>query len=282
MEEENLSSNNIDNRQNTNNNILNNSRDLISRLKNFSPIEGKSTNKIEEENNHINIEESISSISNKNNESFISSFSNEEFLGNKDNNNDNINKLLKIQKIQNLKDNLKKLNEYNFFHKSYVRCLLKEKNEKLIPLIKYEGKYLSFSDRKNIIQKMDKEDLINITFNKELFIQKSSNNSNIINDAYICQKHKESYNDFCFECKENICEKCQNEEHKNHSKVKENSENIIDNLENIIISIIKKIYNKIKKEDLDNFNIEIVKLFYCHIINRIIKEKKINDERKKI
>ena len=129
---------------------------------------------------------------------------------------------------------------------------------------------------------MDKEDLINITFNKELFIQKSSNNSNIINDAYFCQKHKESYNDFCFECKENICEKCQNEEHKNHSKVKENSENIIDNLEKIIISILKKLNNKFKKKDeLDNFNIEIVKLFYCHIINSIIKEKKIMIKEKK-
>ena len=90
----------------------------------------------------------------------------------------------------------------NIIIKSYVRCIIKENNEKEItlfhscqniPLIKLCSFHLLLSDRNNFSKKIFLKELFNIILKKELFIENNPNNYNIINDAYICQRMPSEY-----------------------------------------------------------------------------------------
>ena len=179
----------------------------------------------------------------------------------------------------------------NISRNLYVRCIIKENDQKEItlfnscqniPLIKLCPLHLLFSDRNNFSKKIILKELVNIILKKELFIENNSNNYNIINDAYICQKHnKKKFFQFCKECQVNICEDCLNEEHKNHLRIImdnifiDNIKGILEQLQKIVISIIRY-----KKRELKNkknkFDEKIkIKILYCSIINGFIKEAKI-------
>ena len=78
---------------------------------------------------------------------------------------------------------------------------------------------LNFIPEKHILKILNKDN--NTSYPEYNYGTKQLNNNQkiyITENDFSCSKHKINYSVYCYECKENICEKC-NKEHLNHNKI---------------------------------------------------------------
>ena len=110
------------------------------------------------------------------------------------------------------------------------------------------------------------------------YLNKIRNNKDIKLNDQICDKHKQKYLFYCFECNNHLCEECSGE-HSYHYKMY--LKNIIPNNESItkIRKIIKK--NKLKEKNLNKTKEETEHLLNVVLKNSKEKIDKINKDKNK-
>jgi hypothetical protein len=132
-----------------------------------------------------------------------------------------ISKLINYFKIVN-KIKKKKLIFKKYFRFIYNNEGEKEKNNNikeniyLIPIIKCNNYEMIFEYENKIIQK-DIDEILNLTSEKQLFIDNDDNNKAILEQAYTCQIHNKKFIKNC-SCGKSICEICLKKDHINHKE----------------------------------------------------------------
>ena len=245
-----------------------------------SQFENENGNKSSKSEEIKDINNSISYIQNNLNESFdyISDFS----------------RILKTENEEEKKKiNLRKIYQYfeeliKISQKAYFRYIQRDENNKInnifnncqyIPLIKLEGDKILFHDGNGNGKYFNLKEMI--IFYNQLFIRQDEINNNneiteVFNEGYICKIHNENYFKFCNKCKVNICKNC-TINHLDHEII--GSDEII----NIKYRFSKRRINTIMKKDifrlrqnnnkLNNFFEICMKIFYCILMKKIIREK---------
>ena len=200
------------------------------------------------------------------------------------------------------KIDLRKINIYiekilDLVWKSYFRYIKRDENNKInnifntcqyIPLIKLEENKILFHDGNGNGKYFDLKEIF--LFYNQLFIREDEINNNnqelieVFNEGYICKIHNENYFKFCKKCEVNICKNCKIN-HIDHELVgsDENINNIIIFIQRGINKIMKRnnirIKKKKKKEDLFLNLKSCMKMIYCILIKKIIREKRLMKNR---
>ena len=216
----------------------------------------KFSNEIKKEEN-IGIPQDIQIIKEKeDNEDFIDDSFDESFLN-----------MGSSSDIENIFKSIKKIKKQKLFKDTYFRFpYSKEKIPTIycIPEIRIKGDNIMFIyDNKNIY--LNIEQIIELIIKKELFINKNKN-KDILNQAYICQIHKNKYVGYC-SCKNNICKQCIKEGCNNEVDIKKDIPDNLRELKRLLIIGIFKHNNKIVSyknqikniiKDLNNENSSIL------------------------
>ena len=152
-----------------------------------------------------------------------------------------------------------------------------------IPLVKLEKDQILFHDGNKSGKYFNLKDLLFLIKNNQLLIKKEDiNNEETINQGYICKLHNKNYFQFCEKCKVNICSECTNN-HKGHEIIapESNITKKIDHLQKIISPFLVWFKSKLKNNKKLNFFNNCVKIIYCYIIKKIIREKCFMDKNNK-
>ena len=172
--------------------------------------------------------------------------------------------------------------------KAYFRYIKRDENNKInnifsncqfIPLIKLEKDKILFHDGNGKGKYFNLKEII--TFYNKLFIKEDEINNNkeiieIFNEGYICKNHNENYDKFCNKCKVNICKDC-TRNHIDHEIFGPNEKikKILRICQKKLNSIVKKDNFLVRKNKIKitNFNEICIKIIYCVLMKKIIREK---------
>ena len=178
------------------------------------------------------------------------------------------------------------------YKSTYFRYIPKNGNNSLnkifisnnyIPLVKLEEDQILFHDGDKNGKYFNLKELLLLIMNNQLFIENEDiNNKGTINQGYICKLHNKNYFQFCEKCKVNICVEC-SYNHKDHEIIvpDANIAKIMLSLQKIVTKMIQRLEFKFKKNKITNFYSRCVKIIYCFIIKKMIREKFFLDKHNK-